>query len=358
MVQVKTQVQKVKKVQTLTLISWFMIGLVVTACSSAVQPETEATTSEGTDSEITNTSISIDGSSTVYPISEAIAQEFQQANPDADISVEFSGTGGGFAKFCAGEIPISGASRPISTDEMAVCREAGIRFIELPVAFDALTIVVHPENDWAEEITVAELQQIWDASAEGQIQTWQQVRPSYPDRPLTLYGPGTDSGTYDYFAEVITSTGDTRSDYTASEDDDVLVEGVASDPDALGYFGFSYYEQNRDRVQALPVDGGNGPVIPSRETVEDASYQPLSRPLFIYVNARAAQDNPDVRNFVDFYLDNAAQVATSVGYVPLPEEAYQIGHVHLYNGDVGTAYSGRPEPNLTIGEVLRREQTF
>ncbi|MBI4781925.1 MAG: PstS family phosphate ABC transporter substrate-binding protein [Oscillatoriophycideae cyanobacterium NC_groundwater_1537_Pr4_S-0.65um_50_18] len=336
--------------------------VVLASCSTPAPTLNPLASTAATDSEAsgTATTIKVDGSSTVYPISTAVATEFQQANPNTAIAVEFSGTTGGFRKFCAGETDISNASRPISTEEIAACRQAGVRYLELPIAFDALTIVVNPQNDWVKELTVEELKKIWEPAAQGKVKTWQQVRASFPNRPLTLYGAGTDSGTYDYFAEVITEGAETRTDYTGSEDDNVLVEGVESDPAALGFFGLAYYEQNRNRLKAVPIDDGRGKgaVLPSPQTVESATYQPLSRPLFIYVNVQASQQKTALRDFVQFYMKNAKRIAAEVGYVPLPQEAYDIGEVHLYKGEVGTAYEGKPQPYLTIREVLQKEQTF
>jgi phosphate transport system substrate-binding protein len=340
--------------------------MVLSSCSTSTStpstsaPSTSSSSSSVAASTAASSPIKIDGSSTVYPISNAVAKEFRQANPGAEVAVEFSGTTGGFRKFCAGETDISNASRPISTEEIAACRQAGIRYLELPIAFDALTIVVNPQNDWAKELTVEELKKIWEPAAQGKIKTWQQVRSSFPNRPITLYGAGTDSGTYDYFAEVITGGSETRTDYTGSENDNVLVEGVEKDPTALGFFGLAYYEQNQNRLKAVAVDDGKGKgaVLPSPQTVESATYQPLSRPLFIYVNVQTSQQKTALRDFVQFYMKNAKRVAMEVGYVPLPQEAYDIGEVHLYKGEVGTAYDGKPQPYLTIREVLQKEQTF
>lgn len=331
-----------------------MLGLLVAACSETTEANSNLRAS--LPPQIANESIEIDGSSTVYPITAAVAEEFRQTNADATITVAFSGTGGGFEKFCAGNTDINNASRPITTAELAACRSAGVRFIELPIAFDALTVVVNPQNTWAESLTVAELKRIWEPSAQGQVQSWKQIRPDFPDQPLQLFGAGTDSGTYDYFAEAIVGQSNTRSDYTGSEDDDLLVQGVSQSANAIGFFGLSYYERNQDRLKAVAIDDGNGAVLPTRTAVEDASYQPLSRPLFIYVNVQSAQYNDQVRAFVDFYLQHGARMAESVGYVPLPQEAYEVGHVHLYKGEVGTAYDGKAEPYLTIREVLLREQ--
>jgi phosphate transport system substrate-binding protein len=304
--------------------------------------------------------VKIDGSSTVYPITQAIAKEFQAtSNNKAQVTVNFSGTSGGFEKFCAGETDISNASRPILKEEMEICNKNGVRYIELPVAFDALTIAINPQNTWAKDITINELKKIWEPAAQGKITKWNQVRPSWPDKPLNLYGAGEKSGTFDYFTEaVVGQARASRKDYTASEDDNVLVQGISKDANALGYFGFAYYEENQGKLTALAVDSGKGAVIPSRETVEKAKYQPLSRPLFIYVNARSAQNKPAVKNFVDFYIEKAPKTVTSVGYVPLPAEGYQLAYVHFNRGKVGTVFEGKEVFNLTIGELLRKQAKF
>jgi len=303
---------------------------------------------------VKNDIIEIDGSSTVYPITAAIVQQFQQAHPRAKISATFSGTRGGFEKFCAGQIDINDASRPISMQEMLICRQSSVRFIELPIAFDALTVVVNPNNTWAKDITIAELKKMWESAAQGKIKSWNQIRSSWADRPIALFGAGADSGTYNYFAEIVTGAEKTRGDYTGSEDDNILVDGISKNMNALGYFGMYYCEHNKDKVKPLAING----VLPSVSTVENATYQPLSRPLFIYVNAQAAQQNPAIGEFVTFYLKHAEQVSARVGYVSLPTEAYELGQIHFYQGEVGTAYNGKLQPNLTIGEVLRREKAF
>jgi phosphate transport system substrate-binding protein len=309
--------------------------------------------------------IKIDGSSTVYPITNLVASEFQaaqvKANPknQTKLEVAFSGTSGGFKKFCAGETDISDASRPILQDEMALCNQNNVRYIELPVAFDALTVVVNPQNTWAQDITVAELKKMWEPAAQGKITKWNQVRASWPDRPLNLYGAGKDSGTFDYFTEAIVGQSKaSRTDYTASEDDNVLVKGVSQDPNALGYFGLAYYEANPNQLKALGVDNGKEPVLPSRQTVEKNQYQPLARPMFIYVNVQSAQNKPEVREFVDFYLQNAPTLVDDVGYVPLPDEGYHLAKVHFNRGKVGTVFDGQAELNLTLGELLRKQATF
>ena len=307
-----------------------------------------------------NPSIKIDGSSTVYPITKEIAERFQVGRKEpVAIDVEFSGTGGGFDKFCRGETDISNASRPIQLAEMEACNQAEVRYIELPVAFDALTVVVNPENNWLDSITLKELEKIWSPAAEQEIIRWNQIRSSFPDQPLNLYAPGTDSGTFDYFTEaVIGEAGASRTDYTASEDDDILVKEVSQDPNALGYFGLAYYEQRADEMKAVAIDSGNGAILPSRETVEQAQYQPLARPLFIYINAVSAQKNQAVRQFIDFYLEQAPETVSEVGYVPLPEEAYHIDKVTFHRGEVGTVFEGQSQFNLTIPELLRRQARF
>lgn len=310
------------------------------------------------DANLTGT-LRIDGSSTVFPITEAIAKEFKTHNKTIQIESKFSGTGGGFKKFCKSETDISSASRPILTKEMEACRQAGTAYIELPIGFDALTIAVHPQNSWAEDITVAELKQLWEPAAQGKVKTWKQVRSSWPARPIKLFGAGKDSGTYDYFTEVIMGKdGASRSDYSSSEDDNDTVKGISQDPGAMGYFGFAYYEANPSKLKALAVNSGTGPVLPSRETVEKSQYQPLARPLFIYVNSKAAQDKPALRAFIDFYLTNSKELVNTVGYIPLPEEGYRLSVLHFQRGKVGTVFGGTPKPNLTIGQLLRKQAAF
>ncbi len=299
--------------------------------------------------------IVIDGSSTVFPISEAVAEEFRLQQPGVEVVVGISGTGGGFQKFCNGETDISDASRPIRQQEVERCRANGIDFIELPVAFDALTVVVNRSNDWVDCMKVDELKKMWEPAAQGVVTRWNQVNPAWPDRPLRLYGPGTDSGTFDYFTEAVVGKEDaSRGDYTASEDDNVLVQGVAGDPNALGYFGLAYYLENRSRLKALKVDGGQGCVEPAVENVINGTYRPLSRPLFIYVSTQAAQ-RPEVQAFVDFYLDAASDLVREVGYVPLPRTAYDLARERWENRRTGTVFQG-VEPGLRIEDVLARER--
>ncbi|NEU71797.1 PstS family phosphate ABC transporter substrate-binding protein [Hassallia byssoidea VB512170] len=309
---------------------------------------------------VAKTTIKIDGSSTVYPITQAIAKEYQaDSNNQVQVTVGISGTTGGFEKFCAGVTDISNASRPILKSEMEVCKKNGVGYMEFPIAFDALTIAVNPQNTWAKDITVAELKRIWEPGAEGKITRWNQIQASYPDRPLNLYGAGQKSGTFDYFTEAtVGQVRANRNDYTASEDDEVLVDGISKDPNALGYFGYSYYEKHQDKLKALAVDNGKGPVLPSRQTVEKVQYQPLSRPLFIYVNTRSTQNNSAAYQFVKLYIENAPKVVSTVGYVPLPEEVKHLNYVHFYKGKAGTVFDGQTQLNLTIGELLRKEAKF
>lgn len=279
--------------------------------------------------------VKIDGSSTVFPITEAIAEEFHKVNP-ARVTVGISGTGGGFEKFCQGETDISNASRKIKDIEKEACKQKGIEFIELPVAYDALTVIVHPSNTWATSITVEELKKMWEPAAEGTITKWNQIRSSWPDAPLDLYGPGADSGTFDYFTEVINGkSAESRGDYTASEDDNVLVQGVTGDRNAIGYFGYAYYEANKDRLKAVAIDSGNGPVMPSETTVNNGTYKPLSRPLYIYVSTRSA-DRPGVKAFIEFYLANAGTYAREVAYVALPAADYQSAQARFQNRETGS----------------------
>jgi phosphate transport system substrate-binding protein len=304
--------------------------------------------------------IKIDGSSTVYPITRAVAEKFltKQKQP-VDINVEFSGTTGGFRKFCEGQTDISNASRPIHSDEMAVCNRYNVRYIELPVAFDALTVVVNKDNSWAKSLTTEELKKIWEPAAEGKIKSWNQVRTEFPNQPLNLFGAGKDSGTFDYFTEAIVGKEDSsRTDYVASEDDDILVQGVSQDPNALGYFGLAYYEKRSNDLKAIAIDSGKGSILPSRETVVKAQYQPLARPLFIYVNAGKAQKNPALKDFVEFYIDNAEKIVGEVGYIPLTEEHYHLDKVTFYNGEVGTVFEGKSQFDLTLGELLRKKAKF
>jgi len=303
--------------------------------------------------------VQIDGSSTVFPITEAVAEEFQKAKKDKiKVTVGISGTGGGFKKFCRGETDISDASRPILKQEMDICKQAGIQYYELPIAFDALTVMVNPKNDWITSMTIADLKKIWEPSAQGKVTHWNQVRPSWPNTPLKLFGPGADSGTFDYFTEAIVGKAKaSRGDFTASEDDNVLVQGIANDKNALGYFGFAYYIENQKKLKAVAIDGGKGPVLPSAKTVEDGTYQPLSRPIFIYVSKKATE-KPEVREFVEFYMQNTPQLVKQVKYVALPASAYTMGIEHFRKGKLGTVFDGEAQVGIKIEELLKREAKF
>lgn len=259
--------------------------------------------------------IVIDGSSTVYPITMAVAEEFKNEQPGVEVSVAMSGTGGGMKKFVAGEIDICDASRPIKQEEIDQAKAKGIDYVELEVAYDGISVVVNKDNNWVDSITTAELNKIW--AKDSQVKTWKDVNPAWPAEPLKLYGPGTDSGTFEFFTEQINKKAkESRTDYTPSEDDNVLVQGIAGDKDAMGYFGFAYYEENQDKLRVLKIDDGKGPIEPTAASIKDKSYSPLSRPLFIYIN-KAKMDQPQVKAFVKYYIDNAATLSEEVGYVPL-----------------------------------------
>jgi phosphate transport system substrate-binding protein len=267
--------------------------------------------------------IKIDGSSTVYPITEAVAEEFRAVQPDVKVTVGVSGTGGGFKKFGRGEIDINDASRLIKDEEAAICKENNISYVGLKVAFDGLVVVVNKENTWINSITVADLKKIWEPAAQGKITKWNQINPAWPAEEFHLYGPGIASGTYDYFTEaVVGKSGSSRGDYTASEDDNVLVQGISGDKNGLGFFGLAYYEENKDALKLVGVDNGNGVVLPSIETVKNGTYKPLARPVFVYVNDKASQ-RPEVSAFVSFYLNNAASLVSDVGYIPLTDAEYK-----------------------------------
>jgi phosphate transport system substrate-binding protein len=302
--------------------------------------------------------IRADGSSTVYPITDYVAAEFQKRKKNSvNVTVDISGTTGGFRKFCRGEIDISDASRPINALEMAECSAQGIDYIELPVAFDALTVVVNPRNAFLKSISVEELRRLWEPAAQGRIMTWRQVNAAWPEVPIRLFGPGGDSGTFDYFTEAIVGKPrSSRRDYTASEDDNVLVQGVARDVNALGYFGFAYYVANKGKLKAVAVapERGAAPVEPSLDAVNSGRYRPLSRPMFIYVSVKSLA-RAEVREFAEYYLKNAASVARAVNYVPLPEGAYVTGLERLRSAKTGSVFQGAAKIGMTIEELLRSE---
>ena len=300
--------------------------------------------------------IQIDGSSSVYPITEAVAEEFRKVAPDIRVTVGVSGTGGGFKKFARGEIDISNASRPIKKSEIEECRKNDIRFIEMPVAYDGLAVVVSPGNDFVKHLTVEELKKIWEPAAQDKIKSWKQVRPSFPDIPLRLYGAGTSSGTYDYFTEAIVGKAkSSRGDYTASEDDNVLVQGVSSDKGALGYFGLAYYLENKNKLKLVGIDAGKGPVYPSDSTVTSGTYAPLSRPEFIYINSKSATSET-VRQFVEFYIANAPQLVREVGYVPLPDEVYSLSLSRFLRNKQGSMFADRSTVGADLVKLLKDDQ--
>lgn len=301
--------------------------------------------------------VKIDGSSTVFPPTEAVAEDFQKAKKGAvQVTVGISGTGGGFKKFCRGEIDISNASRPILKKEMEECAKAGIKYVELPIGFDALTVVAHPQNKFLREISVEELKKIWEPAAQGKITRWNQVNPAWPDAPIKLFGAGSDSGTFDYFTEAIVGKAkSSRGDYTASEDDNVLVQGVSRDVNAIGYFGFAYYAENSNKLKAVPIveKAGKPAVLPSANTVLDGSYQPLARPIFIYVNA-ASIAKPEVKEFVEYYLKNGKKLVAEVKYVPLSDKDYQHALDNFGKKKTGTAFGGEAEVGVKVSELLAR----
>jgi phosphate transport system substrate-binding protein len=308
--------------------------------------------------------ILVDGSSTVYPITEAMAEEFGKLHPKVRVTVGISGTGGGFKKFCNGETDISNASRPIKPSEAELCQQNKIEYIELPVAYDGLAVMVNPANDWVDYMTVAELKKVWEPEAQGVIMRWNQIRPEWPDEELHLYGAGTDSGTYDYFTQAIVGKeGSSRGDFQASEDDNVLVQGIYGDRLALGFFGLAYYEENQDKLKLVPIDdenpdNGAGPILPTLETVNNGTYQPLSRPLFIYVRKEAAE-RPEVQAFINFYLDvpNATQLVREVGYIPLPEAVIRLAQARFQNRKLGSIYGGAgSQVGVTLEDLLKAEQ--
>ena len=305
--------------------------------------------------------VRIDGSSTVYPITEAIAEEYLNKLPSTKVTVGISGTGGGFKKFCAGEIDISDASRPIKESELSSCSANGIEFIEIPVAYDAISVVVNPKNTWARSLTVSDLKKLWEPAAQGKIKSWKDIRPDWPDRPVSLFGPGVDSGTYDYFTEAIVGKEhSSRGDFTSSEDDNVLVQGVSGDAGALGFFGMAYYMENKDKLVAVGIDdansaNGDGPQFPSAESVINGHYQPLSRPLFIYVSRKAAEREA-VNKFVEYYLGNVALVLDEVGNVKLPDKVYRQVKERFERRVTGSVFRGKGSVHgLSIEGLMQLE---
>lgn len=304
--------------------------------------------------------VTIDGSSTVFPISEAVAETFQSSH-DARVTIGVSGTGGGFQKFCNGETVITGASRPIKPTEVEACAESGIEYIELPVSYDGIAVVVNPENDWVDHMTVDELRRLWEPAAQGTIMTWRDVRPSWPNEEIHLFGPGADSGTFDYFTKAIVGEEHvSRGDFTPNEDDNVLVQGIATDRLGLGFFGYAYYAENTERLRLVPIDDGDdtngaGPIAPSPVTVADGTYQPLARPVFIYVSVQAL-DRPEVQSFVTFYLEHAGELSAEVGYIALPDSAYELARQRFDQRVTGSVFGGEgSQVGVTVEELLSGE---
>ena len=304
--------------------------------------------------------IAIDGSSTVFPVSEALAEEYQKVTKgQVRVTVGISGTGGGFKKFCRGETDISNGSRPILKEEIEACKAAGIEFYELPLAFDALTLAVSPKNNWVECMTIAELKKIWEPAAQGKVMLWSDVNPAWPKTKMSLFGAGADSGTFDYFTEaVVGKAKSSRADFTASEDDNVLVTGIENDANSLGYIPFSYYEPHKTKMKALGIDAGKGGgcVKPSLEAVTKGTYTPMARPLFIYVSKKSADTKPEVKAYIEFAMKNAAPLISEVKYLPLPESAYTAAYAAFTSGKTGTVFGGVPEVGLSIEELLKRER--
>jgi phosphate transport system substrate-binding protein len=305
------------------------------------------------------TVITVDGSSTVFPVTEAVAEEFQKVNQGTQVTVGRSGTGGGFQKFCRNETVVSNASRPIAAAEIEACKKGGIQYIELPIAYDGMAVVVNPKNTWASSMTVAELKKLWSPDAQGKILRWNQVRSSWPNQEIHLFGAGVDSGTFDYFTEVINGKAKvSRGDYTSSEDDNILVQGVAGDQYALGYMGLAYFEENKDKLKLVAIDdenpaNGEGPIAPSAETVRNGTYRPLSRPIFIYVNT-AALSRPEVQKFIEYYVTSASPLVSEVGYVPLTDSEQKLVQQRFAAKTTGTMFDAKApsDPKISLEQRL------
>jgi phosphate transport system substrate-binding protein len=321
------------------------------------EPAASAALTKGSDNEQA-APIAIDGSSTVFPVSEAMAEEFQKAHAGTRVTVAASGTGGGFKKLCAKEIAIAGASRPIKPTEVEACKASGVEYVELPVAFDGIAVVVNAQNKWVDKMTVDELKKLWSPEAQGKVKTWADIRKGWPKEEIHLFGAGVDSGTYDYFTKAIVGEEHkSRGDYTSSEDDNVLVKGIATDKLALGFFGVAYYTENKDKLKLVPIDdgvkeNGEGAIIPTHETIEKGTYQPLSRPIFVYVN-KSEIERKEVRDFVDFYLGEGLKLVEEVGYIRLPAEAYKLAQQRFQQRTAGSVFAGAgSKVGVTVTELL------
>jgi phosphate transport system substrate-binding protein len=331
---------------------WFLAGIGVILLVSAIASSLRKPVAQGPEL------LRIDGSSTVFPFTQAAIEDYKASVPRSETAFQLqqSGTTAGFRRFCTGDTAISNASRPINNEELAQCRKAGVQFIELPVAFDAITVVVNPSNTWVDSISVAELRRLWSKEAEGTVTQWGQVNPNWPDKPIRLFGPGRDSGTFDYFNKAI--NGDptnSRADVVTSEDDTVLVDAVAQDPQALGYFGFEYLQGNRERLKPLALVQPDGrAVLPSVKAVQNNTYQPLSRPLFLYVNDDLLQRSESLRSFLRHTLNNGRRIAQQAGAIPLIDSTYRLSETKVYKRVRGTAYGGQLPIGLTLDEVLNR----
>jgi len=331
------------------LFSFMLIGAAVTAGLSAAAVAQDKL-------------VKIDGSSTVFPATEAVAEDFQKVNKGVKVTVGISGTGGGFKKFCRGETDISNASRPIMAEEMKLAKENGIEYIELPICFDALTVAVNPKNTWCDTITVAELKKMWEPAAQGKVMKWSDVRAGWPEEKMELYGAGSDSGTFDYFTEaVVGKAKSSRGDFTGSEDDNVLVRGIEGSRNAIGYIPYAYFAPHASKMKAVKIMWeGKTPtaVEPSNDNVISGKYNPLSRPLFIYVNKKSAQEKDYVKKFVEYYLKHGSDLVKEVKYIPLPSEAYAMASERFAAMKAGTGFGGVPEVGLPINDILRREPTL
>jgi phosphate transport system substrate-binding protein len=341
-----------------TLAGLAIVGTFVAACAPTQTRTENGAQSDGEAAAQTNPdlsgSIAIDGSSTVFPISEAVAEEFQKQYPNVKVTVGISGTGGGFKKFLNREIDISDASRPIKPSEQELADKNGVTYIELPVAFDGLSVLVNPQNDWVDYLTVEELKKIWEPGSK--VKRWSDVRPNWPNAEIKLFGAGHDSGTFDYFTEAINGKeGAARADFMASEDDNVLVTGIAGDKYALGFFGYAYYEENADKLKLVPIDAGSGPVAPSAQTIMDGTYKPLSRPIFIYVRSDVA-DRPEIQEFIRFYLTNAKNLVGEVGYIPLTDELYDLALKRFEERVTGSIFAGKgSQVGVRLDDLLKAE---